>query len=270
MFTQNPVVVVISFISAVVFCFTLFECKKMVKSLIYSFIIMALIAIINPLFSHKGQTILFYVFDNPITKESLCYGGFISVMLFAVVYWCKAYSLIMGGDKILFLFGKRFPKISILLAMVFRLVPKINRQYHEIDDCGKALGIYATKSYFDRLKSKMRTISILVTCSLENSIQTADSMNSRGFALKNKSGFGIFKWTKFDSILVSVISVLFGFSLYFILNGNFDFSFYPQITIISFRTVELIADITILLLMILPTIIKFKEVCVWHCLKSRI
>src|SRR4051812_9805226 len=45
----------------------------------YYVIVGLIIIIVNPLFSHRGSHILFYLFDNPITLESILYG--ITMML---------------------------------------------------------------------------------------------------------------------------------------------------------------------------------------------
>ncbi len=44
-----------------------------------------LYAMINPLFSHRGRHILFYLWDQPVTLESLAYGIYSTVNLLVIL-----------------------------------------------------------------------------------------------------------------------------------------------------------------------------------------
>lgn len=81
-----------------------------------------LMAIINPLFSHAGATMLFYMKDgNPVTLESILYGIGAGVMLAGVVSWFSVFNVVMTSDKFMYLFGKAIPAASLLLSMVSSL-----------------------------------------------------------------------------------------------------------------------------------------------------
>ena len=71
MFTQHPVLLGISFVCAVSFCGMLTGLKKLLKSLAYSIPVLLVIAVTNPLFSHNGETVLFFLNDNPVTLEAI-------------------------------------------------------------------------------------------------------------------------------------------------------------------------------------------------------
>ena len=179
MFTVNPVLLAVSFFGAVSFCGMLVGARKLASSLAYSVPVLLLISLTNPIFSHNGETILFFMNDNPVTLEAVCYGFAVGVMIMSVFYWFKCFNAVMSSDKFIYLFGRVIPKLALLLSMTLGFIPKLKRRYKEIDSAQKALGIYTSKSFVDRLRSKMRVMSILVTWSLESSVETGDSARLR-------------------------------------------------------------------------------------------
>ena len=233
MLTMNPVIITICYLSSVVFCGMLIGMRKLLSSLAYNVPLMLMIAITNPMFVHKGETILFFLNDNPVTKEAIIYGVFASMMIMSVFYLCRCYTEIMTSDKFIYLFGRVIPKLSLVLSMILAFIPKLKRKYREIDEAQKALGIYATQSYVDKLRSKMRVLSILLTNSLETSVDTADSMRARGYGLKGRTSYAIYRFTVSDFAYL-VFSIVFGVSIVvLIMLGASEFYYYPTVTVIK-------------------------------------
>ena len=79
MFTSNPLVVGASFVFGVAFCCFYFSARDMCGSLLLALPMMIVIALVNPLFVHKGDTILFFLNDNPVTKEAILYLSLIHI-----------------------------------------------------------------------------------------------------------------------------------------------------------------------------------------------
>ena len=71
------------------------------------------IAVTNPLFSHYGVTVLFYLFDNPVTLESVFYGLNMAVMLVSVMVWFTCFGKIIAADQFLYLCGGSLPKTAL-------------------------------------------------------------------------------------------------------------------------------------------------------------
>ena len=270
MFTTNPILLVISFVGSILFCWMLIGTNEMLKSLGYSLIMMLIMAITNPLFVHRGETILFFMNGNPITLEAILYGLNISLMIIAVFYWFKCYNLVMTSDKVIYLFGRMIPKLSLLISMVINYVPKFKRRYHEIDDAQKALGFYSQESYIDKIKSKFRILSILVTWSLENSVEMADSMRSRGYGLKGRSSYSIFKWTVRDTLMMC-ITLLLSIAVFTILGmGYGTFEFYPVVSQFDVSAAALVLYIALFLFAFVAFISEIKENLLWRYLSLKI
>ena len=146
----------------------------------FFFCLFFMLAVMNPIFIHSGETILFFMNDNPVTLEALIYGTVSAGMLVGVLLWCKCYTTILTTDKFLYLFGKIIPKMGLILSMVFRFIPLFKLQIHKINQAQKTMGLYATDSIPDKIGGGMRVFDSLLAWSMENSIDTADSMKARG------------------------------------------------------------------------------------------
>ena len=270
MLTMNPVIITICYLSSVIFCGMLIGIRKLLSSLAYNIPLMLMIALTNPMFVHKGETILFFLNDNPVTKEAIIYGVFASMMIMSVFYLCRCYTVIMTSDKFIYLFGRVIPKLSLVLSMILAFIPKLKRKYREIDEAQKALGIYATQSYVDKLRSKMRVLSILLTNSLETSVDTADSMRARGYGLKGRTSYAIYRFTASDFAYL-VFSIVFGVgAVVLIMLGASEFYYYPTVTVIEGSPIIYILYLSLALLAGSSIFMEVKENILWRYLKSKI
>jgi len=157
-------------------------------------------AIINPAFNHEGATILAYLpSGNPLTLESILYGLASAVMLAGVITWFSCYSAVMTSDKFVYLFGRIIPALSLVLSMTLRFVPKFRAQLHVVSEAQRCVGRDVSGGRtFQRVKNAITILSIMVTWSLENAIETADSMKSRGYGLPGRTAFSIYRFDERD------------------------------------------------------------------------
>lgn len=270
MFSTNPIIIGISFISSIVFYMFLCGFMKVLNSFKFTIPMLLILAITNPLFSHKGETILFFMNDNPITLEAIIYGIFMSMMMISVYYWFCCFNEIMTSDKILFLFGRISPKISLLFSMILGFIPKFKKQYQAIEATQTSLGLYSSNSIYDKVKGKMRILSMIITWSFENSMDSASSMKARGYGLKKRTSYSIYDWIKRDYLLLFVLLLLSSIILYFFINKIDLFYFYPSFSrdLASYQKISMY--IVVSLLMFIPSLLELKEVILWKYLKSKI
>lgn len=268
MFLNNPVVLAFALLGGMLFCVFLENLKSFFKSLIIFLPLGLAIALSNPLFSHNGKTVLFFLNNNPITKEALLYGVNLAVMMVAVIYWFKCFNVIFTSDKLLYLFGKLSSKIALLFSSALRFIPLFKRQSLKIKEAQKALGLYSGEGLTDKFKGHMRTYSALITWSLENAVETGASMKARGFGSGKRTSYSLFKAKKEDFYL-TVITVIIDLILCFNIK-KLSFAFYPEITNIEFNLKTLILLGLFLILYFLPFLIELKEVIKWKYLKSKI
>lgn len=266
MFTQNPVLLGLALLGGVSFCTLLERPKDFLHNLLFYIPLFLMIAVTNPLFSHNGVTPLFFLNGNPVTREAVLYGLDIAAMLVAVMYWFKCYNHIMTSEKILFLFGKAIPKLSLLLSTALRFVPLFKAQIQKIHQAQKAMGLYAGNSYVDKLKSGVRVFSAMLTWSLENAIDTGSSMKARGYGLKGRSHFALFRYTARDGMLSAAAAFLLAFVLLGMALKETAFSFYPRIAELSCSPLAIVSYFAFGLLAFLPFLLQVVENIRWKAL----
>ncbi len=171
-------------------------------SLLYMLPMMLLAVILNPAFSHEGVTILSYLpSGNPLTLESILFGVGAALMLAAVVLWFACYNAVMTSDKFVYLFGRVIPALSLVLSMTLRFVPKFRAQIHAVSESQRCVGRSVSDgTVLRRIRNGVTILSILITWSLENAIETADSMRSRGYGLPGRTAYSIYRFDDRDRL----------------------------------------------------------------------
>ncbi len=270
MFSANPFLAAFSLLGAALFYVKSEKKSRRLKEFGFYALIFLVIALSNPLFSHKGKTVLFFINSNPVTLESLFYGINAAIMLVAVILWFSCLNRVLTEDKILFLFGRFLPKTALLISNALRFIPLLKIQGEKIRTAQKAMGLYSSDSITDRIKGLLRTFSALITWSLENAIDTAASMKSRGYGLKNRSRYSQFAFKKRDAGLLCVIAALDFVAAVAIFSQHLDFSFYPTVTYSHLNIINIAAISAFALMSLLPFIIEVKEGLKWKYYISKI
>ena len=270
MFSTNPIILGVGLVGGLLFFLMIQDIKVFLKDLTFYIPMFLLITIINPLFSHNGVTPLFFMNGNPVTMEAIIYGMDIALMLMAVIYWCKCYSLIMTTDKFLYLFGKAIPKLSLVLSMSLRFIPLFKEKLHEIRNVQSSIGLYDRKGFVNKIASELKVFSALITWSLENSVETASSMKARGYGLKGRTHFSMYKFRSRDFMYLLAIVIFFGIVIVGMAMGVTDFSFYPEISNFNFGISQIIVYISFALLSFIPFVSEVWEVIVWKYSVSKI
>lgn len=270
MFVTNPVIELISLAGSILFCSMLTGAGEKKSDFMFYLPLMFLIAITNPLFSHNGITPLFFINDNPVTVEAIVYGCYIAVMIASVMLWCKAYSFVMTSDKFVYLFGRILPQLSLVLSMALRYVPMLKRQAKKISRTQKAMGLYASESRFDRIRSGTRVVSVLIGWSLENAVETGKAMKARGYGLKGHTNYSNFRFVKSDFVMLAVCILLWGITLAGTASGKLDFYYYPEITEIPSGIYSIICYAAYGCLSLLPFILEAEEMIRWKYYRSKI
>lgn len=265
MFQMQMGLVLISCVCSVAYHIYL-KREKSIKFCVMALSVFLFSSIINPLFSHKGATLLFYLFTgNPVTLESIVYGIFASFIIVAMLFWLSTFHVVMSEDKILALIGKVMPRVALLLTMIFRFVSKFTRQSTEIAMTQKALH-GKPNGWINKIKNGAYNFSITTTWALENSVGTADSMTARGYGVTKRTSYNYYKIEKRDVIVILSMTVLFIILCGALLGGKINTFYYPYIR----SKGNIIVYIIYFILCAMPIIIDIKEDIRWRRLKSRI
>ena len=162
-------------------------------------------------YHHFGVTPLRQNFiGNNITLESLVYGGILGLSIAAAAVWFSCVHAVFSADKVVYLFGRISPHLSLFLAILLRMVPRIKAQGKRIHTAQKAIGRgMGQGNLFRRLKNALRILSMLITWTAESFVTSADSMRCRGLTLKGRTAFSIYRFDNRDrAFVVAIFSAL--------------------------------------------------------------
>ena len=268
----HPVSLIISIVCAFVYSVVISGIKAVRFALCTVLPLMVISAVINPAFNHQGITILgYFPSGNPFTAESVAAGLATALMLGSVILWFSCYNAIMTSDKFIYLFGKIIPSLSLVLSMVLRFVPKFKAQIKEIAVGQRGIGMdVSTGNVWQRAKNGMKIISVMVSWSMENAIDTADSMKSRGYGLPGRTTFSNFRFSGRDGALLGIIMGLGVYVLAGALLGAQDYQYFPYMKGVGLSFWTGSVFVAYFMLCITPVIVEIKEERKWKLLRSKI
>ena len=266
MFIMDPVCIAVSVLCALLNVAIINGRRTVLFTVKYVVPVNLLVIIINPVFNHRGATIIKYLpWDNPLTLESIIYGAAAALMFSSVMLWFSVFNTVMTSDKIIYLFGRLIPSLSLVISMTLRFVPRFISQLRQI----RASRITPQNHSFKvKIKTISRELSVMLSWSLENSIETADSMKSRGYGLKGRTAYSIFKFRKADGIILAVILILSASIIALKIVGAGHYSYYPLFRLDFAGASSLVFYLFYVILMIIPAAINIGEGLKWKRLRS--
>ncbi len=230
-----------------------------------------LTALVNPAFSHEGVTVLLYLpTGNPLTLESILYGISSGVMIATVMVWFMNFQRVITSDKFIYLFGRVIPALSLVLSMTLRFVPKFKNQMTLVADAQRCMGRNVSEgTLLQRVRTAVMILSIVITWSLENAIETADSMKSRGYGLKGRSAFSIYPWEERDRLAMLFL----GFCGVYLIAGSmvsaFGFRYFPDIRYVGLNGATMSFQLVYFVLCSMPVVLNRTEERKWRSIHSK-
>ncbi len=158
-------------------------------------------------YTHFGITVLAVNFaGNSITMESLIYGGVIGITAASVIMWFSCVHTIFSTDKVTYLFGKVSPKLSLYFSILLRMIPKIKKYAQKISQAQHGIGKGVHQgNILKRILHCFRILSAVITWTIESMAASSDSMRSRGYTLKGRTAFSIYRFDNRDRSFVTAI-----------------------------------------------------------------
>lgn len=264
MFSMNPLLLGIALLSSALCCVAARVGNR--RTHLFAAIVFLIAAVLNPIFVHKGATVLFYVNDRPFTLEAVVYGLSAAVMLVAALYRLRCLSAAFTSDKVMYLFGRFSPKIALLISMSIRYVGLFRVRWRKIQDAQRALGFYDDGNLIDAVRGRLRVLSILITWTLENGIVTAESMESRGYASGRRTSYAVYRIHGEDIAVILLCAALTALTL--IGAANTTIIYYPELRFELLSPWGAVGAAAFALLSLLPVIYDSKEAVRWRILIS--
>lgn len=269
MFFLHPFCILISLTLSLVLLGVLKGAEEILKSLVWIFAVMVVGAVSNSLFNHQGVTVIAYLpSGNPLTLESIIYGMAAGCMIGYIVCWFSCLNVIFTSEKVMYLFGRILPTFALIFSMTLRLTERFKRQLGDVSAVQKGIGPKTSESSkIRKLKSAMTVFSVVISGMMEDSLETANSMRARGYGLKGRTAFSIFKFEKRDGIMLLIIAALSIFVWVGAIIGTFEFECFPAVRIEKLTFDRLWVYGAYILLFAIPIFAGLRSELKWKFLK---
>jgi energy-coupling factor transport system permease protein len=227
----------------------------------------SMIFIITPLFNERGRHLLFEVVEHRVTLEAVLYGGMSALSIMGIMVLFVSYNEVLTPNKLLFLFSKFLPQFAVLLMLTLRFIPLMRRRLSEISSVQMTKGISLSHgAWKERMRKGMQYIQVLITFSLEEAIQTADSMKARGYGQYKRTAYEHFRMKSSDIVALFYFFILFSVCLYGQLNGLGVLNVYPFLETTSLLAIEIPYLILYVLFFSFPLYVEIGGVIRWRFL----
>ncbi|CAM3228759.1 energy-coupling factor transporter transmembrane component T [Filibacter tadaridae] len=225
----------------------------------------AVIILVNPFINSRGTHIFFYFRGKQVTLEATLYGAVLSMSLVLILLMFISFNLILNGNKFLFVFSRFLPRTAFLTMLAIRFVPLLNRRLDEIADVQRVKGLsIKTGTIRQRAKSGMVILQVLLTWSLEEAIETSDSMKARGYGIGKRSPYIPYRLARQEVGWLVTLAVLLLICLVGGLLGYGKIIIYPQLGTLQLYPIDWIVFISMLVIMAFPLLIEGRELLKWN------
>lgn len=182
-------------------------------------------------YTHFGMTVLGKnSIGNNLTLESLVYGLVLGLAAAGVIIWFSCVHSVVTADKVVYLFGRFSPRLSVYLAILLRLVPRIKREAKRINTARQGIGRGVNQGNpLQRLGNGLRIISMLISWMIEALSTAGASMASRGSRLRGRRAFSLYRFDNRDRLLVIAMFACLILTLMGAILGLTDASYDPRI-----------------------------------------
>lgn len=227
---QHPVFLAISVVCAFAYSVK----RNGVKAVIFNLCLLPAVVIFALYYSsyhHFGITNLARNFiGNQLTLESIVYGFVLGFSIAGVIMWMSCVYSVFSSDKMVYLFGKVWPALSLFLAVMLRAVPRIKLEARRINRAQQGIGRGADQgNFFQRVRNCIRIFSMLVTWTIDSLTTMSDSMRNRGSSLRGRTAFSIYRFDNRDRAYVITLFAVMTVTLMGLLLHQMDMVYNPRL-----------------------------------------
>ena len=227
---QHPVFLAVSFLCAFAYSVR----RGGWKALVFDLCLLPLaaaFALYYSSYTHFGMTVLRQnMVGNNMTLESLVYGIVLGVTGAGVCMWFSCVFSVFTADKVVYLFGKVSPRLSLFLAISLRMIPRIKKEAKRINMARQGIGRGVNQgNLWQRFCNCLRIFSMLITWTVDSLTIASESMQSRGSSLRGRKAFSIYRFDNRDRAYVIGLFFCLTLTLMAILLGQTDMVYDPKI-----------------------------------------
>lgn len=198
---------------------------------------------LNFLSAHLGSTVLFRLpsaipaLGGPYTLEALVFGVSSALTIAAAIAAAAPFSLLLEPHEVMDALPAALSRTGAAIAASLNLVPSISDSFVEVSEAQRLRGWRPRGP-----RSWAEVVVPVVLTSVENSIQLAESMESRGFGSGPRTTFEAAKLNRDDWLLIagSALAVA-TFALARMLGLAADWYAYPTLNFPSIDPLSIVA-----------------------------
>lgn len=227
---QHPIFLAVSFLCAFAYSIKRNGWKALVLDLgLLPFV--AAFALYYSSYTHFGMTVLRQnMVGNNMTLESLVYGIVLGMIGAGVCMWFSCVFSVFTTDKVVYLFGKISPRLSLFLAISLRMIPRIKKEAKRINMAQQGIGRGANQgNLWQRIRNSLRIVSMLITWAIDSLTIASESMRSRGSSLRGRKAFSIYRFDNRDRLFVIGLFLCLTLTMMAVLLGQTDMVYDPKI-----------------------------------------
>ncbi len=211
-----------------------------------------------------GGCVVFLLIMNGFLLKDLSTHLFFSSIILVLLLFIS-FNHILNGNKFLFIFSKFLPRTAFLTMLAVRFVPLLKKRLDEITDVQRIKGLtIASGTLKQRCKDGMTLIQILLTWSLEEAIETADSMKTRGYGIGMRSPYIPYKLTCRDQVWLLLLVCLLIICLVGGALGYGRIDIYPDLGSLQLTWLDGLLLINTIIILSFPLLVEGREQLRWR------
>lgn len=183
--------------------------RELRRTLLFAIPFTLLIALVNPLVSHQGLTVIAW-FEPPlwgrvdVTLEATVYGGILGLRALAMIVSFSLYTFVVDPDELLRLFRRVSFRSALTATLATRMVPVLQRDGQRIAD--------AQRCRPGTPPTRLTLVRAVAGGALERAVEVAAALEVRGYGAARRPGratVGRTPWSRHDLAFgVAALAVL--------------------------------------------------------------
>lgn len=222
------------------------------------------------MYHHFGVTVLSQNFaGNDMTAESIVYGAVISIKAASFIMIMSCVFEIFSSDKVVYLLGRISPKASLFASVLMRSVPRIKDAAGRINRAQKGIGRgCCQKNSSGRRTGVIRFLSILITWILDSFSEASVSMKNRGYSLKGRTAFSIYRFDNRDRMLVIYMALSITIVLMAVPAGETFSQYDPEILFAKSTWISCVFYGAYAIFLLMPAVLQTVSMCRFKKLRA--
>ena len=213
--------------------------------------------LLNPITSHRGAHMLFYLGGNPVTLEAVAYGAYNCVLIITMLVTFLSFNRLIDSERFLFLFSGIAPKTAFITNMTIRYIGLYRSRAGELSDVQKTREDNSgQKGRTAGIKKAGALLSALVSWSLEEGMKTALVLKTKEYGRRRRSNYILYKFTPADGLCLAAVLSLFGVLAAAGVLGLGRYNIYPRLAPLGMTYREWLLYTVLALYLLLPFIME--------------